>query len=274
VSERELLMMHVDALRERSLVAGESGEPRATEQRIVQTLRARRRRKRRAFWAVSCTALALPLASTTYALVYGTPAALRTLLSRVGLGLGVDVSEQRELPRVSSPAAKPAMPPRTAETPTANEASAAVVVPPVEPEALAPAEVEAAALRARSADAPRPAPTRSRAAAARVLVREPAAPAADSGESAQALARGLYARAHELHFIARDADSALRAWDDYLARAPLHPLRIEAEYNRALCLVRLGRDEEALRELTHFADGTHGTYRRREAAALVRALSR
>ena len=43
----------------------------------------------------------------------------------------------------------------------------------------------------------------------------------------------------------RDPEAALRAWDEYLAHAPLQWLRIEAEYNRALCLVRLGRTEEA-----------------------------
>jgi hypothetical protein len=101
-----------------------------------------------------------------------------------------------------------------------------------------------------------------------------AAPDASSPESREELSRQLYARAHELHFVARDADAALRAWNDYLARAPLHVLRIEAEYNRALCLVRLGRNEDALRELAPFADGTHGAYRRRESAALIRALSR
>ena len=47
----------------------------------------------------------------------------------------------------------------------------------------------------------------------------------------------------------------------------------EARYNRALCLVRLGRVQEAKLALTPFAHGDYAGYRRAEARALLNALS-
>src|SRR5690606_24498905 len=49
-----------------------------------------------------------------------------------------------------------------------------------------------------------------------------------------------YRRAHELHFGKRDFAAALAAWDDYLRAAPHDTFALEARYNRAVCLVRLG----------------------------------
>jgi hypothetical protein len=47
---------------------------------------------------------------------------------------------------------------------------------------------------------------------------------------------------------------------------------LEARYNRALTLVRLGRTEEASRALRPFAEGTSHGYRQAEASALLEAL--
>ena len=49
---------------------------------------------------------------------------------------------------------------------------------------------------------------------------------------------------------------------------------LEARYNRALCLVRLGRAAEARAALQPFADGTLAHYRADEARALVQSLGR
>ena len=68
--------------------------------------------------------------------------------------------------------------------------------------------------------------------------------------------------------------AALRAWDAYLAAAPSGRFAPEARYNRALCLVRLGRKDDAERALRPFADGAYGSYRRDEAKALIEALQR
>jgi hypothetical protein len=85
----------------------------------------------------------------------------------------------------------------------------------------------------------------------------------------------LYDEAHTLHFVARDPARALAAWDRYLAAAPVDTraaLALEARYNRAICLVRLRRTEEARTALEPFANGTYGAYRSEEARALLRDL--
>jgi hypothetical protein len=83
----------------------------------------------------------------------------------------------------------------------------------------------------------------------------------------------LYRAAHHAHFVAQDPAAALTAWDAYLAGAPTGRFAIEARYNRALCLVRLGRTDAARTALTPFADGAFGDYRQREAVELLRALT-
>jgi hypothetical protein len=84
----------------------------------------------------------------------------------------------------------------------------------------------------------------------------------------------LYAEAHRAHFVDRDPEAALRAWDAYLAAAANGPLAPEARYNRALTLVRLDRLAEARAALAPFASGAYGGYRAQEARAILDALSR
>jgi hypothetical protein len=79
----------------------------------------------------------------------------------------------------------------------------------------------------------------------------------------------LYQHAHELHFKRRLPEAALNAWDQYLAAAPSGPLALEARYNRAICLVQLGRRDEARAALAPFARGDYGGYRQAEAAAIM-----
>lgn len=84
----------------------------------------------------------------------------------------------------------------------------------------------------------------------------------------------LFAEANKLHFVDKDAARALAAWDKYLADKPSGRFAPEAHYNRALSLVRLGRREEAVRELRAFAEGRFGNYRQTEAQRLVGALEK
>jgi hypothetical protein len=84
--------------------------------------------------------------------------------------------------------------------------------------------------------------------------------------------RAAYRTAHALHFEAHDPEGALAAWDAYLARYPSGRFALEARYNRALCLVRLGRTSEARAALAPFVAGIHGGYRQQEATALAAAL--
>lgn len=81
-----------------------------------------------------------------------------------------------------------------------------------------------------------------------------------------------YVAAHHAHFAERNPAAALPAWDAYLREAPSGRFSSEARYNRALCLVRLGRYSEAEAALTPFARGDYGKYRQREATELLAAL--
>lgn len=84
--------------------------------------------------------------------------------------------------------------------------------------------------------------------------------------------RAAYRAAHALHFDEHDPARAIDAWDAYLRAYPSGRFALEARYNRALCLVRLGRTGEAREALAPFVAGTHGGYRQQEATQLVEAL--
>jgi TolA-binding protein len=106
----------------------------------------------------------------------------------------------------------------------------------------------------------------------------PAAPAARPAPSSSASATeasgelAIYKEAHRAHFVAHDYASALAGWDRYLAVAPRGTFALEARYNRAIALHRLGRRAEAIEALRPFADGAYGRYRRDEAQQLIEEL--
>lgn len=81
----------------------------------------------------------------------------------------------------------------------------------------------------------------------------------------------LYRDAHEAHFRGNDHQRTLELWDRYLASASPGRMAVEARYNRALTLVRLGRYDAALEALEPFATGP-GRYRREEATRLIEAI--
>jgi len=81
----------------------------------------------------------------------------------------------------------------------------------------------------------------------------------------------LFRAAHELHFRRGDLEGAARAWDRYLAAYPHGALTEEARYNRAVCLLRLGRGGEADQDLAALA-ADPSAFRAREAK-LLRAAS-
>jgi hypothetical protein len=137
---------------------------------------------------------------------------------------------------------------------------------PEPPEPAPPAALEpptpVAPLRSRAVSRP-PSDPRGTAVASRP---EPASPP-DADDEA------LYARAHQLHFVDRNPGAALAAWDAYLRAFPRGRLALESRYNRGLCLVRLGRRDEAAAALTPFAEGVYGGYRQAEARALLEAMA-
>jgi hypothetical protein len=174
-----------------------------------------------------------------------------------------------------APAAKPAPVRKRASKPPAASAP----IEPAKPEPATPAEAPAIAAVATEVATPTPAAARARVprrpartqtsaprvppAAATTTVTE-AAPAPESAELA------LFRRAQALH-VARDPQ-ALAAWDAYLRVAGQGVLAPEARYNRALCLIRAGRNAEARAALLPFANGELGAYRRDEARALLAEL--
>jgi TolA-binding protein len=98
------------------------------------------------------------------------------------------------------------------------------------------------------------------------------APSTSSSASFQDADGDLYRLAHEAHFDAHDYGRALAGWDAYLGSAPNGRFATEARYNRAICLLRLGRDAEARQALEPFASGKLG-YRQSEARQLLDELS-
>jgi TolA-binding protein len=99
-----------------------------------------------------------------------------------------------------------------------------------------------------------------------------AAPATSSSAAFQDTDGDLYRLAHEAHFAHHDYARALQGWDAYLRAAPGGRLATEARYNRAICLLRLGRNAEARKALEPFASGFMG-YRQNEARELLNELS-
>jgi hypothetical protein len=97
------------------------------------------------------------------------------------------------------------------------------------------------------------------------------APAAPPTTPAQRHA--LYIEAHRLHFGGAP-QRALEAWDAFLATQPSGTLRLEASFNRALVLARLGLRAEARAALEPFASGAHAGFRQAEARQLLQQLGR
>ena len=93
----------------------------------------------------------------------------------------------------------------------------------------------------------------------------PAAPSPDAEV-------GAFRAAHDAHFRGADPARALAAWDAYLAAYPRGRLVLEARWNRAIALLKLGHDREARAALAPFAAGAEGEYRQREARHLLDVL--
>jgi hypothetical protein len=241
----ELLTQAARALRESH--DGESQAAALTRTRVL--LLATTRRKRRRVAAVVLLPIAAAFAlSTAWAAVTG------RLPHWLSLLRGQDESAQ-----VTKGGAQ-SLPPPAFAPPVASvapvDAGPDEEVAAVEPAASAPAAPSAPVLPLpRARGVPREAP-----------------PASSSSNGASSEEEQLFQAAQHQHFVARDPQTALRAWDAYLAAYPRGRLALEARYNRALTLVRLGRTDEARAALQPFATGREGSYRQREASDLLRAL--
>jgi TolA-binding protein len=157
----------------------------------------------------------------------------------------------------------PSKPKAPSQAPAQKPAQAAEDVP------APPAVVEAVPSRAPS---PVVAEAKSAAKAEPATSAKPA-PSTSSSAAFQDADGDLYRLAHEAHFDAHDYGRALSGWNAYLQAAPNGRFATEARYNRAICLLRLGRDAEARQALEPFASGKMG-YRQVEARELLDELSR
>jgi hypothetical protein len=210
-----------------------------TRARILASHRTGRRRMESAStWLLAAAALLIVLGGST-AWAYWT--------GRLG-SLSRDVHPAIETP---APAPTPAPHPRTPHVAPAPEVVAPEVV---SPEIVPPAPIAPSVVVVTEAIEP---------------VVEPAAPEDVTVDPAE---RRAYREAHALHFEQHDDAAAIAAWDRYLAAYPRGRFALEARYNRALCLVRAGREAEARVALAPFVEGTHGGYRQREATEIVDAL--
>jgi hypothetical protein len=217
----------------RDATRDESDASASTRARILASHRSAKTRSERASsWLLAAAALLIVLGGST---------AWAFWTGRIG-GLRRDVHPASE---IESPAPPPVPAPTHRERPSHEPVTE--VLPIVTPEP-APIVTE---VRAPEAIEPVVAPTE-----------EPVDPAE----------RRAYREAHALHFEQHDDAAAIAAWDRYLAAYPRGRFALEARYNRALCLVRAGRESEARAALAPFVQGTHGGYRQGEAIEIVEAL--
>ncbi len=267
----------VKALRETGEASAE--DVARTRRRVLETLHRSERRGRRTFWVL------LPIAAV---LAGGAAFAKDSdVVQRVWTGVAESVgilapAEKTVLPVrplerqgaaiSSAPVAEPEAVPIAPHVEAA--ASAAIAAPPREPaarhEALAPAP-----RRVRRPEGGESVATAPRTAAS-VAAAEPEAPGAASAAAndGEASSLTLYKDAYRLHFVEQRYAEALAAWDEYLRAAPAGRLVVEARYNRAIALVRLGRRSDAEAALAPFARGeVSGGYRASEARNLLEVLN-
>ena len=174
--------------------------------------------------------------------------------------------------------------PTLVQTPVVQRAPAAAARPADEtsapvPEATAEASKDPKAtgtLRASPTGASGAQGTTQRPAAAPGTGSLAAAPSAEpTGDSAAVDARAADTRdfkdAYRIHDHGAPAAS-IEAFDRYLRMHPTGRFVPEARYARAVALVRAGRTEDARRALTAFAEAPAGSYRREDAARVLRTL--
>ncbi|UQA62255.1 hypothetical protein [Polyangium aurulentum] len=277
--------MKPDILREAARALRETADesaprPDETRARVMRSLQAKRARR------LTAIRYLVPLAAVFIGSVAWASATHRMP------DAWYEVAAELGLAKQDAPEEPPAPAPRTARAPEPAMPESPEP-PPTEPPA---ADISAPALQA-IAEAPEaapnppapppPAPPKE----ARVSSTVPAAPTAQAAatsappaeehpaEEAKAPApvdpdaHALYQAAHRAHFAEGNPSAAFAAWNAYLAAAPRGRFAVEAHYNRALCLVRLGRTDEARKALEPFAHGSFGGYRQAEAQKLLDAMN-
>ncbi|MDC3962332.1 tetratricopeptide repeat protein [Polyangium jinanense] len=243
------------------------GREAETRARVLATLKARRARK------LAAIRVMVPLAAVLVGSVAWAEATHRLpdvwyeLKHDLGFGRDEEEAPAEAMPNAPAavPVAKNVKGAAPAEVP-AEKAAEPEVPPPSEPQVASVDTVGAQIVSAPKIAAAEPPKSSEKAAdVAEAPAAAAPAPRVDTDDA-------LYRAAHQAHFVTRDPGAALAAWDAYLRAAPRGRFAPEAHYNRALCLVRLGRTAEAERTLELFASGSFGGYRKAEAKALLDAM--
>jgi hypothetical protein len=222
------------ALREQATDPGNSGM--ATRRAVLARVRARKRKRARLV-SVCAPIAAVLVISAAWAAASGRIA--RWAMPSAAPGVAVPGSRDGKASALSDPLRPLAS--SSASLPVATLSSVAPLTPVTPPVQLA--------------------------------VARPVALRSSSERAVSPREQALYETAHQAHFAAHAPAAALPAWDAYLAQFPNGRFSLEARYNRAICLVRLGRHEEARAALQPFANGESGGYRQHDASALLDALS-
>jgi outer membrane biosynthesis protein TonB len=265
--------MTPDILREAARALRETADestarPDETRARVLRSLQAQRSRR------LAAIRYLVPLAAVFVGSVAWASATHRMpdAWYEVAAAIGLASQDAPEEPPAPPPRAPRAPEPETPE-PAQAEPPAADISAPV-PQEVAEAKEDAPnppapPEEARVSSAPA-APTAPAAAMAEPPAEGP--PAATAPAPVDPDAHALYQTAHRTHFAEGNPSAAFAAWNAYLAAAPRGRFAVEAHYNRALCLVRLGRTEEGKKALEPFARGSFGGYRQAEAQKLLDAM--
>lgn len=296
MTQQDLLKQATRALRESAETRSEHADD--TRHRVVETLLRGKKRRRNTAVLVAVIAVTL-LASTAGAAFTGQlPVVMQALRQGVDdlFGLEEESAAEADSP---SPVAR-GMRSGAQETPEVQRLEGLTALDEEEPVAPLPVEEpsplpsEEVSLGARPVPPIPPTPDPSPdpddvppvPAGRQPLVRPPSSPPSRpalapaeatsepeiESDGLPAEVDALYRRAHRLHFVERNPRAALAAWDRYLSSEPRGRFALEARYNRAITLVRLGRRQAAIAALRPFADGVYRGYRQREARQLISAL--
>jgi len=267
--------MKQDLLKQATHALSESGHDqqggRYTRERLMASLHDRRRRSNTRF-AVLLPMAAIFVGSTAFAAVTGRLETMMvSALDVVGL-VPKAAPWSGDVPAASPRSAAGAAGPTRKATQSPAPASAAAEpegVPEAPQAAPGPAPVP---VPDAAPEAPSTEPASERAAPAS-QTREPRGGSLSARTPAETDAHEVYRRAQAAHFKSHDLGEALRGYEAYLAAQPAGRFAVDARYNRALCLVRLGRQAEARAELERFAGGSYGGYRQADARRLLAALN-
>lgn len=239
---------------------GATAVPEATRGRVIRTL-AERRPRRRKWLLIGVPAFVLMGGSSAWAAATGRlPEVVQQAISVLTGGEAPEDAAVTQAPKASSHkggnlAARAALTDQAAaESPALEEetlaSDAQAEAPKSESGALAPV-----------VPAPRSLPAAL-------------APTGKGSEKDQAAlaALAVYRAAHEAHFKEGNCDAAVRGYQRYLTEQPSGTFFLEAKYNLGVCLARLGRTQEARAQLTPFAEGKFGDYRKAQSQELLKAF--